>query len=445
MKVAIIGTGLSGIIAAKNYSSNNKNQVYMINYENKYKNSLKFYSGSPKFFSTDIGSKINDFLLKYKISLNSFTPTSVLSKSGMSEYWGGGIEIPSKRTINIIKRRYGLDISKSFYEIEKLLNTLNDYKINNKLKFYSKEIRFKNLPLSLTKSKKNDLWSKNNISVTRSEDLFNNLKMKNVIRINDCFVNNFNKKGANIILKTNKKSINKIKFDKLILCCGTLGSTVLINKYLKFRFVKIRFYHTPMKRLVFLTSNPFSKFKEKISNKIIGLPNTMFEISFKKNKFKGALMNFEDLSNKIFNFSNNNFILNFFKKFFIVGNLFENDGFSKSYIYFKKDKIFIDGKYTERKKIIKMVKKILTNFFLRKKFIIFPFFGFRNVKLGLDSHYTSTLINLKLKINYLIDKKLKLKNSQNIYVMDNSISPRGLFFPTFTTLCLINEASKNDS
>ena len=38
-------------------------------------------------------------------------------------------------------------------------------------------------------------------------------------------------------------------------------------------------------------------------------------------------MNFEDLSNKIFNFSNNNFILNFFKKFFIVGNLFENDGF----------------------------------------------------------------------------------------------------------------------
>ena len=83
--------------------------------------------------------------------------------------------------------------------------------------------------------------------------------MKNVIRINDCFVNNFNKKGANIILKTNKKSINKIKFDKLILCCGTLGSTVLINKYLKFRFVKIRFYHTPMKRLVFLTSNPFSK------------------------------------------------------------------------------------------------------------------------------------------------------------------------------------------
>ena len=57
-----------------------------------------------------------------------------------------------------------------------------------------------------------------------------------------------------------------------------------------------------MKGLVFLTSNPFSKFKEKISNKIIGLPNTMFEISFKKNKFKGALMNFEDLSNKIFNF-----------------------------------------------------------------------------------------------------------------------------------------------
>ena len=61
MKVAIIGTGLSGIIAAKNYSSNNKNQVYMINYENKYKNSLKFYSGSPKFFSTDIGSKIKEF------------------------------------------------------------------------------------------------------------------------------------------------------------------------------------------------------------------------------------------------------------------------------------------------------------------------------------------------------------------------------------------------
>ena len=61
-------------------------------------------------------------------------------------------------------------------------------------------------------------------------------------------------------------------------------------------------------------------------------------------------MNFEDLSNKIFNFSNNNFIVNFLKKFFIVGNLFENDGFSKSYIYFKKDKIFIDGKYTERKK-----------------------------------------------------------------------------------------------
>ena len=44
-----------------------------------------------------------------------------------------------------------------------------------------------------------------------------------------------------IYLKTNKKSINKIKFDKLILCCGTLGSTVLINKYLKFRFVKLGF------------------------------------------------------------------------------------------------------------------------------------------------------------------------------------------------------------
>ena len=152
MKVAIARTRLVACFLTKNYSSNNKNQVYMINYENKYKNSLKFYSGSPKFFSTDIGSKINDFLLKYKISLNSCCISFI-------EIWyvrilGWRYKNTFQRTINIIKRRYGLDISKSFYEIEKLLNTLNDYKINNKLKFYSKEIRFKNLPLSLTKSKK---------------------------------------------------------------------------------------------------------------------------------------------------------------------------------------------------------------------------------------------------------------------------------------------------
>ena len=150
----------------------------------------------------------------------------------------------------------------------------------------------------------------------------------------------------------------------------------------------------------------------------------MFEISFKKNKFKGALMNFEDLSNKIFNFSNNNFILNF-QKVLYCWKFVEND-FSKSYIYFKKDKIFIDGKYTEKKNN-KNGKKNFDNFF-KKKIYYFSIFCFRNVKLGLDSHYTSTLINLKLKKNYLIDKKLKLKNSQNIYVMDNSISPRGLFF-----------------
>ena len=90
------------------------------------------------------------------------------------------------------------------------------------------------------------------------------------------------------------------------------------------------------------------------------------------------------MSNEIFNFSNNNFILNF-QKFFIVGNLFENDSFSKSYIYFKKDKYLL-MESTQREKIIKMVKKIFDQFFLRKKFIIFHF-GFRNVKLGLDSLY----------------------------------------------------------
>ena len=55
-------------------------------------------------------------------------------------------------------------------------------------------------------------------------------------------------------------------------------------------------------------------------------------------------------------------------------------------------------------------------------------------KIGADSHYTSTLYNLKkYKYSFFNEK---------ILVMDASILPPGSYYTTFTTLCLIRELCK---
>ena len=104
MNIIIIGSGTSAIVTAKTFLENNYT-VYLIDSENidkkfYYKKKINFLPNikkSPKFHNKTLQNSIKKFKKKYNIKTKNFLLVSGLISGGLSNFWGAGLEIPSKK------------------------------------------------------------------------------------------------------------------------------------------------------------------------------------------------------------------------------------------------------------------------------------------------------------------------------------------------------------
>ena len=454
MKVLIIGSGVSAIIAAKTFLENNCT-VYLVdagNYKETIKNnkSIEFFpkvNKSPKFQSETIINSFSKFRSKYKIKTKNFFLVSSLISGGLSNFWGAGIEVPNSNYLkkysngksilkekNYIDKEIGLDPTNfSFYNFFYNQNIVKKF-----LKKKSKSIYFSKLPLALNQfSKKKmtfeyysklDLLNNNSKVYNAKHQIQNLLKNNNFNYIPNTFIQNIVKCKHNYKFITSRKKKLDLKFDKIIISAGTVGSTILVDRLLALK-ENYRLFHTPTLKLMYF--NLFLPFKNK-NNIKFNLPLLNLNVYLKKEKFAGSFMYLDNIKNTFFGISKYNIIFTFFKKFFYIGNIFLSPNYSNSYISLKNSETFIYSNNTFNKtKLVSNLKKKINSFLA-----IFNFFEFfpQNLKYlenGSDAHYSSTLINKVLGKKKIVGKNCELNSCKNIHVIDGSIIKEGLHYPTY--------------
>ena len=139
------------------------------------------------------------------------------------------------------------------------------------------------------------------------------------------------------------------------------------------------------------------------------------------------MMFLKNINLKNSSFSIKNLIFNLLKKYLVGGNFFLDQNLSKTYLVSNKKGFVISGTTIDIPKIIK--SKIL--FFLIKNFCLpIPFMNFKNFKTGSDAHYTSSLFDYNKK-NKILNDCSELISMKNFYILDGSVIPPGLNYPTF--------------
>ncbi len=466
MNVGIIGSGTSALIAAKTFLEYNY-KVFLIDSEN-YKDNLDFKNKvqilpnlkhSPKFQNKPLINSIKKFKKKYKINTRNFFLVSSLLSGGLSNYWGGGLEIPSREYLK--KYPFGNSILKeqSYINREIGINkkNYNFYNFFFKQKFIRNLLKKNNKSLYFTKfllavrqfdQKKLNLKDYHNIDLLYgyNKRIYNAkfeipklIQHKNFTYISNTFVQNIKKNKNKYLIITKNKKFKNIRFNKVIISAGTIGSTILVDR-IRNLSEKYRVFHTPALKIIYYSFLlPF-----KISNKIrFSLALLKLNIHIQKDKFCGSFMQLNNISNSFFGVSKLNFFFTYLKKFFFVGNIFLPPTFSNTFIEIKKKKISIYSKEIFDKENIKnKLRKIINPYF--KKFNLKEFFS-QNLKFldnGSDAHYTSTLINKKINGKNIINKSCELKNFKNIYVIDGSSIKEGLYYPNYFLMMYVRYIAK---
>ena len=434
-KIAIVGSGIGAMFTTMTLL-NKKNLKITIfeSGETIKKNSIESkycLNKSFKYNSKEFIFSKEKFLKNYNISEKNFFLSSVNLLGGLSNFWGGGIEIPEKKFL--IKNYYPKSIINLYPKIIKILN-VNAKKIKKffnlrNLFFYNlldklsdKKFKIQNLDISLSGNK-----------TLNTKSFFSNLAKKKLIQL--CLnhhietVKKKNDKYSLFIKKNDKFFFYKDEFDIIILCAGTIGSTILVAKYLNLQNRKIRFYNNPMLQLCFF--GPQYYFKDICGNDF-SHPLKLFHYKDFNLEAKGSLIPLKYFSNHHLGYSKDNFLINFIKKGIIAGNIFLNSKLSNNFILIKKKKTLISFCSKIKQKIIlKKIKKKIKEVFKKIHFFHLPFVNFKPYTAGSDAHYTSSLNNLKIGKNKVIRKNCELLNNKNFYVLDGSVIPRGTFYPSF--------------
>lgn len=445
-KVLIVGSGMSGITVADTLI-NKKLKIYLVDTANISENKEFNYTNintknSPKLSSSLYLEKNKLFLENYNFKKNTnFFTTSTLISGGGANFWGGALEIPSKKYQNNLNKRFKINLSQSFNYLIKILcpnQKITKGEIYNKILFSGKKFKIKKFYQALSKNNFVDKWyEKNRYKSFSLDSIFKKfLKRKNFFYIPNTVVKKINLKHSVAKVITNNKKLNNIAFDKIIISCGSIASPILLKKSFPDKFPnEYRLNHTPMVKIAYFNFSFISKLKTILFNTLTNLPQAFLDIKIKRKRYLGSFVLANQYPNFLFGFGTYNIFFSWIKKFLIVGNLFANQNYSKSYlkisnslfkneIKVKKNKVFID-KFSK-----KVINKILFSF----GYLPIPIINFSKTYLGTDSHYTSTLYNFK-KYNYSFSKN-------KIYVLDGSILPPGLYYTTFTTLALIRELTK---
>ena len=450
MKIAIIGTGPSGYSSGMEFLKKGFKVEFFDFNKNSKKKIPKIKNVSPKLNNQEYLNGNSIFYENYKIKKNKFILTSYLGIGGLSNFWGGGIEIPENEYLNKFYKKKELKIEmnnvlNSFYPQElfqKKYKKFYDQDIVNNFLKPEKNIKVQKFLIALNKSNKK-IYSTINDT--------NNKRISNKIKIKNYFVKNIvnkEKKLSIICQDINNNNFHFDGYDKVIIACGTVGSTLLVSKILDFKKKIFRLSHTPTVKFAYLgiRFKKFSPYQNKIN-----YPLLKISAKVKKKIIKGSLFLLENLNNEWIGFSKKNFIVKFLKKNIVAGFYFLPH-------YTIDTKINIlegDVKITYKLKntyitMLKLVKKITDKFFINKKFISIPFFSWKLNSIGSDAHYTSSLY-LHDKKKKIFNKLFELKKMKNCHVLDGSVLPPGLSYPTFMTMVnskaitklILNEKIKN--
>ncbi len=454
MKIAIIGSGISGISVAKTFLDANY-EIYLYEAANlspkvSNKENLSFLprtNVSPKYNDPLIKRGINKFKKSYRIKVKNFFLASPLISGGMSNFWGGGIEIPDNQYLK--KNSYSKKILDEKKQLNSFLNLKENifkyYKDFFKHNFHKKILKskngnifFKKLGICASQDSKNLIFNSNEkVKSLKSNSLFN--------YIPNTFITNVKKHNSKyILIKSNKKKCN-IKFDKVIISAGTIGSTLLTYNILNLN-KDIKLYHTPAFKLIYF--NPFLIFKKKIKKEY---KHPLMQINYKlKNKvFKGSIMHAKNLDNSFFGVKKINFIFSWLKNFLYIGNFFLSSDYTDTYIkkvgkgffIYSKLKIKLDND-------LYSIKNNINDFLKRFFFFKIPFLNFTNFINGSDAHYTSTLYNLKINDKKVLKKNCEIERFENLHVLDGSVIADGLLYPTYfimlNSIFISKQIIKND-
>ena len=466
MKIAVIGSGISAVIVAKTFLKYDY-KVHLIDSEDildkenvknaKQNKFIPDIKKSPKYNNKNFIKSLKKFKKKYNIKTKNFFLASSLISGGLSNFWGAGIEIPN---LNYLKKySFGKSILNESKNIDRELK-IDKNKINffdfffkqkiikimlkkNKSIYFSKFLpaikHYNKKKLTIQDYNNVDLLSSYNKRIYNSKsEIFNLLKNKNFIYIPNTFIKNIKKKNTYELVTDNKKKLN-IRFDKIIISAGTVGSTILVDRILN-SSEKYRLHHTPMLKLFYFTFLLPFQIRSKIK---FSLPLLNLNIHNKNEKFFGSLMHLNNISNSFFEIRKFNIFFSFIKKFIFVGNIFLPSNYSNTFIDVHKNKtlIYSNNNFNE-KKLILMLKKKINSFLLQ--FNLFEFYP-QNLKFlqnGSDAHYTSTLAEKYIKGKKLLNNCCELNKFKNIHIIDGSSIKEGLCYPTYFLMLYARFISK---
>ena len=467
MNIAIIGSGVSAVIVAKTFLEYNY-KVYLIdsgnvlekeNIENiKQSNFIPDIKKSPKYNNKHLANSLKKFKKKYNIRTKNFFLVSSLVTGGLSNFWGAGLEIPNLKYLK--KYTFGKSIMKEKKYIDKELK-IDKQKFNFFNHFYKQPIIRKMLKkkensvyfskflpavkqydekkLSFEDYSNVDLLSSFNKNIYNSKSqLINLLKNKNFFYIPNTFVRNIRRNKTYRVITDSKKKIN-IKFNKIVISSGTVGSTLLVDRILNLK-EKYKLYHTPMLKIIYFSFLlPFI-----LSNKIkFSLPLLNINIQYNREKFFGSLMYLNNISNYFFGISKLNILYSIAKKFVFVGNIFLPSNYSKTTITVKKNKTFIYSDYRlNDDQLLFNLKKKLNSYFSRFNLLDFFPQNFKFLQNGSDAHYTSTLVNKNVKGKKILNNYSELDKFKNIHIIDGSSIKEGLYYPTYFLMLYARFISK---
>ena len=439
MKLAIIGSGVSAITAAQTFL-NAGYEIYLFdsndfNEDNNPDKKLSFFpqvKTSPKYNDVVVKKSINRFKKKYKVKTKNFFLASSLISGGLSNFWGGGIEIPSKKYLDHYMN--GNLILKEQKHINKIIgiNNKNMFKfynyfynqnlIKNLINFKKKNTHLKKLPSAANQNNENLVFnSKNEIKKLLNNTLFKYFSNK--------FITNIKKNNKRYIIKTdNNKKYFPVKFDKIIISAGTVGSTILVSKILNIK-ESFKLSHTPALKLAYFSLTLPFKIKTK---KKYEQPLLKIVVNINKKVFNGSFMYADNLDNYFFGVKKINIFFNIIKKFLFVGNLFFPPKYSLTTLKNLGNKIEIISRDNSKiKKEIPLLKKNINSFF--KNFNIFgiPYQNLTKLENGSDAHYTSSLYDFKINKKKILNKYSELSKFKNLHVLDGSSIASGLIYPTY--------------
>jgi hypothetical protein len=419
-KIIIIGSGPSGTTAAYSLIEEKK-KVLMLDqgYTNNTQiretiNNNKIFH--PKLLNKKYQHVVYNFLKKNKIIQKNFFLTGSLALGGLSNIWGGGYWNYYQ---GIFHKSFNNFLNNNF----KILNFHNgdSFKINKFFRDRNSNTIYKSAQLLSLKNKKQIFNSIDIIKKLRKKKIFSYKKNSFVRDI-------FFKKNLFIVSDDNG---NHYKCKILILACGTIGSTRLVMKFNKIINVKQKLLHNVSYGFLGITKKKFVYKKiYKHSPNLIFMHNN----SKLKSKISGSIGHYSgelgEFINKKFIFPLNiliNLLFNFFKFYLIFGKIFLPAKFCNTKIYLdKNENLIIDGATINLDK----KNKVINNFFKANKNKFIKIYQ-KELPLGSDSHYTSTMSPgskiKKLKTNSFGE----LISKRNLFIVDASIiGKEGSHFPT---------------